>query len=65
MKFIRRDAILVAGTAMFVMGMIPFMAPIIAIGIGACIFFAIKSITARRQGGEPVPQDTASGQDTK
>lgn len=49
MKFVRRDAILVAGTILLILGMSPFIAPIFAIGIGACIFFAIKSISSRVQ----------------
>lgn len=47
MKFVRRDSILLAGTILLIVGMSPFMPPIIAIGIGACIFFAIHSLKNR------------------
>ncbi len=49
LRFVRRDAILVAGTALMVIGMTPFVAPVFAVGIGACIFFAIKSIASKKQ----------------
>jgi len=52
MKFIKRDIILLAGTLLFIFGLMAFpppMTPAYAIAIGIAIFFGIKAFTRSRQ----------------
>ncbi len=47
--FVKRDAILLAATAMIVMAAMVYLAFPYALAIGAAIFFGLKSITANRK----------------
>lgn len=48
MKFERRDGILLAGAALFGVGLAAFLAPIFAIMGAVAVFFGIKAYSARR-----------------
>ncbi len=52
MKFVKRDIILLAGTLLFIFGLMAFPPPMIpayAIAIGIAIFFVVKAFTLSRQ----------------
>jgi len=52
MKFVKRDIILLAGTLLFIFGLMAFpppMTPAYAIAIGIAIFFGIKAFTRSRE----------------
>ncbi len=49
LKFERRDGILIAGIILVIIGLSPFVIPIIAIVIGAALFFGIKLFAARKK----------------
>jgi len=52
MKFVKRDIILLAGTLLFIFGLMAFpppMTPAYAIAIGIVIFFLVKAFTRSRQ----------------
>ncbi len=48
MEFGRRDIILVAGLVLFMIGLIPFMAPVYAAVVVIAMYFGIKVFVARR-----------------
>lgn len=48
MEFGRRDVLLVAGLVLFMIGLIPFMAPVYAAVIVIAMYFGIKVFVARR-----------------
>lgn len=47
--FEKRDIILIAGVLLFMVGLIPFMAPVYAIIIAIAIYFGIKIFVGRRK----------------
>ena len=49
MKFERRDAILIVGLLLFMIGLIPFMMPIYAVIIVTLMYFGIKFYVGRRK----------------
>jgi len=49
MGFEKRDIVLIAGVLLFMVGLIPFMAPIYAIIIALAIYFGIKVFVGRRK----------------
>ena len=49
MLFVKRDLILLAGAFLFMLGLLPFMAPIYAVIIAIGIFFGIKLFVKNRQ----------------
>ena len=49
MKFERRDAILIAGLLLFMIGLIPFMMPIYAAIIVTLMYFGIKFYVGMRK----------------
>lgn len=59
MRFEKRDAILVAGVALLSLGLMPFVAPILAIIGAAAVFFGIKLYTERRR--RDIMYDIGSG----
>ncbi len=58
-NFEKRDAILVAGLALFAVGLTPFMAPAYAIAIVAAMFFGIKLYVVRTR--QAVRRDAGEG----
>ncbi|MDE0090057.1 MAG: hypothetical protein OXP12_01705 [Thaumarchaeota archaeon] len=48
MEFGRRDVLLVAGLVLFMIGLIPFMAPVYAAVVVIAMYFGIKVFVARR-----------------
>jgi len=48
MEFGRRDAVLIAGLVLFMIGLIPFMAPVYALAVVVAMYFGIKVFVARR-----------------
>lgn len=49
MAFDKREIILIAGVLLFMIGLIPFMAPVYAVIIAVVIYFGIKVIVGRRK----------------
>ena len=49
MQFERRDAILIAGLLLFMVGLIPFMSPMYAVIIVTLMYFGIKFYVAKRR----------------
>ena len=49
MKFERRDAILIAGLLLFMIGLIPFMTPVYAAIIVILMYFGIKFYVGKRR----------------
>jgi len=49
MKFERRDIILIVGLLLFMVGLMPFMAPVYAAIIVILMYFGIKFYVANRQ----------------
>ena len=49
MKFNRRDIVLVVGLLLFMIGLIPFMAPIYAVIIVSLMYVGIKVYVGKRQ----------------
>jgi len=49
MLFVKRDLILLAGVFLFMLGLLPFTAPIYAVIIAIGIFFGIKLFVKNRQ----------------
>lgn len=47
-EFNRRDILLIAGLALFMVGLMPFMAPIYAIIVVSVMYFGIKFYVAKR-----------------
>lgn len=48
MEFNKRDVILIVGLVLFMIGLIPFMAPIYAVIVVVAMYFGIKVFVARR-----------------
>ena len=48
MEFGRRDAILIAGLVLFMIGLIPFMSPAYAAAVVVAMYFGIKIFVAKR-----------------
>lgn len=48
MNFEKRDIILIVGLLLFMIGLVPFMAPVYAILIVIAMFFGIKFYVAQR-----------------
>ena len=59
MKFERRDLLLIAGLVLFMIGLIPFMAPIYAIIIVLIMYFAIKVFVGKRR--QSIQKDVGGG----
>ena len=49
MKFERRDIMLIVGLVLFMLGLIPFMAPVYAIIIVIIMYFGIKVYVAKKR----------------
>jgi len=49
MFFVKRDLILLVGVLLFMLGLLPFLAPIYAVIIAIGIFFGIKLFVKNRQ----------------
>lgn len=49
MNFEKRDILLIVGLILFMIGLIPFMAPVYAILIVVAIYFGVKFFVKRRQ----------------
>ena len=49
MKFERRDAILIVGLLLFMIGLLPFMMPIYAVIIVTLMYFGIKFYVGKRK----------------
>ena len=49
MNFEKRDVILIVGLLLFMVGLIPFMAPVYAILIVVAMYFGIKFYVTQRQ----------------
>ncbi|CAI9831243.1 MAG: hypothetical protein MPI95_05110 [Nitrosopumilus sp.] len=48
-RFERRDAVLAAGVAMFMIGLIPFTGAALAVLVACGMFFGIKAYVGRRR----------------
>ena len=59
MKFERRDLLLVAGLVLFMIGLMPFMAPVYAVVIVIIMYFAIKIFVGKRK--QSIQKDVGSG----
>ncbi|KAF6242541.1 hypothetical protein C6988_07635 [Nitrosopumilus sp. b1] len=57
--FERRDFILLAGSVLFVIGLMPFMPPAYAIAIGGGLFIGIKSFVVHRK--KTIQKETGDG----
>ena len=49
MKFERRDILLIVGLVLFMLGLIPFMAPVYAIIVVILMYFGIKVYVAKKR----------------
>ena len=49
MRFERRDILLIAGLLLFMIGLIPFMAPVYAVAIAIIMYFGIKFYVGRKR----------------
>ena len=49
MKFERRDILLIVGLVLFMLGLIPFMAPVYAIIVVILMYFGIKIYVAKKR----------------
>lgn len=59
MNFERRDAVLIAGLVLFMIGLIPFMSPFYAVIIVALMYFGIKLYVGKRQ--QSIARDVGEG----
>ena len=59
MKFERRDMLLVVGLLLFIIGLLPFMAPVYAVVIVIIMYFAIKVFVAKRK--QSIQKDVGEG----
>lgn len=59
LKFERRDAILVAGLLMFMIGLIPFMGVVYAVIIVCIMYFGIKVYVEKRK--QSIAKDVGEG----
>ena len=48
MGFVKRDVILIVAVFLIMIGLIPFMPPIYAVGIAIALYFGIKVFVGRR-----------------
>jgi len=59
LKFEKRDIILIVGLLLFMIGLIPFMAPVYAAVIVTMMYFAIKVYVAKRK--QAIQRDVGEG----
>ena len=59
MKFERRDLLLVVGLVLFMIGLIPFMAPVYAVIIVIMMYFGIKVYVGKRK--QSIQKDIGEG----
>ncbi|MDH3657409.1 MAG: hypothetical protein OEM77_04655 [Nitrosopumilus sp.] len=59
MKFERRDILLIVGLLLFMIGLLPFMAPVYAVVIIIALYFVIKVFVARRR--QSIQKDVGEG----
>ena len=59
MKFERRDMLLVVGLLLFMIGLLPFMAPVYAVVIVIILYFAVKVFVAKKR--QLIEKDVGEG----
>ncbi|MGI9565509.1 MAG: hypothetical protein ACR2LL_00660 [Nitrosopumilus sp.] len=59
MKFERRDLLLIVGLLLFMIGLIPFMAPVYAVVIVTIMYFVIKVFVGKRR--KSIQKDVGAG----
>lgn len=59
MEFEKRDIVLIAGVLLFMLGLLPFMAPFYAVIIAILIYFGIKLFVGRRK--KAIESDVGDG----
>lgn len=59
MKFEKRDAILIVGLLLFMIGLIPFMSPFYAVIIVSLMYFGIKFYVGKRK--QSIEKDVGEG----
>ena len=59
MKFEKRDIVLIVGLLLFMVGLIPFMAPVYAVIIVAVMYFGIKVYVGKRK--QMIERDVGEG----
>ena len=59
MKFERRDVLLVVGLLLFMIGLLPFMAPVYAVVIVIVMYFGIKVFVAKKR--QSIEKDVGEG----
>ncbi len=59
MKFEKRDIVLIAGLLLFMVGLMPFMAPVYAAMIVIIMYFGIKVYVGKRR--ELIERDVGEG----
>lgn len=59
LKFEKRDAILIAGLLLFMIGLIPFMSPFYAVVIVSLMYFGIKFYVGKRK--QSIERDVGEG----
>ena len=59
MKFDKRDILLIVGLLLFMIGLIPFMAPIYAVVVVTLLYFGIKFYVANRR--RAIQKDVGEG----
>ena len=59
MYFEKRDAVLIAGIILVMIGLIPFMAPAYAVIIGILLYFGIKVYVGKRK--QSIEKDVGEG----
>ena len=59
MKFERRDLLLVVGLVLFMIGLIPFMAPVYAAIVVILMYFGIKVYVAKKK--QSIERDVGEG----
>ena len=59
MKFERRDVLLVVGLLLFMIGLLPFIAPVYAVVIVIVMYFGIKVFVAKKR--QSIEKDVGEG----
>ena len=59
MKFAKRDILLIVGLLLFMIGLMPFMAPVYALAIVLIMYFAIKVFVGKRR--QSIKKDVGEG----
>ena len=59
MKFEKRDILLIVGLLLFMVGLLPFMAPVYAAIIVMILYFAIKVYVGKKK--QSIEQDVGEG----